>query len=89
MRRLRQEPAILHEYNDIIRDQLKKGIVEVMPDADDQPQKTHFLAHHAVIRRDKKATKVRVVYDAAARSKGPALDDCLARNSIRRFGKFY
>ena len=77
MRRLRQQPAILREYNAIICDQLEKGIVEVVPVTDDQPQKTHFLPHHAVIRRDKKTTKVRVVYDASARSRGPSLNDCL------------
>ena len=77
MQQLRQEPAILRAYNAIICDQLEKGIVEVMPVTDNQPQKTHFLPHHAVIHHDKKTTKVRVVYDASALSGGPSLNDCL------------
>ena len=77
LRRLKQNPAILHEYDAIIQDQLKRGIVEVVEDLKDTPKMTHYLPHHAVIRQDKKTTKVRVVYDASARSSGPSLNDCL------------
>ena len=57
LQRLRQEPTILREYDAIIRDQIQKGIVEVVGDAEDAPRVTHYLHHHAVIRRDKKTTK--------------------------------
>ena len=75
--RLKQRPAILREYNAIICDQLKGGIVEVVQEPDDTPRMVHYLPHHAVIREDKKTTKVRIVYDASARSSGPSLNDCL------------
>ena len=41
--------------------------------------RTHYLPHHAVVRRDAKMTKLRVVYDALSRAdgKGPSLNDCL------------
>lgn len=78
IKRLRQTPEILKEYNATIQDQIDKGIVEVVPDAGIAPEgRVHYLPHHAVIRHDKSTTKLRVVYNASARSGGPSLNDCL------------
>lgn len=76
-RRLHQDPSVLREYNRIIQDQLKKGIVQIVEPRDHGGQKLHYLPHHPVVRRDKETTKVRIVYDASARSSGPSLNDCL------------
>lgn len=77
LKRLQQNPAVLREYDSIICDQFEKGIVEPVGDSELAPDVTHYLPHHAVIRIDKDTTKVRVVYDASARSSGPSLNDCL------------
>lgn len=75
---MNQDPEALKKYDSVIKEQLKNGIVEVVEKpADGEVGKTHNLPHHAVIRRDKATTKLRVVYDALARSNGTALTDFL------------
>ena len=61
LKRLNHDPEIL---NSIIQDQLRQGIVEIVKSSDEVIEKTHYLPHHAVVRRNKETTKVRVVYDA-------------------------
>ena len=77
LRRLKQDPEILAEYDKTIRDQLTMGVIEVSPEDKGVPGMVHYLPHHAVVRRDKETTKVRVVYDASARTIGPSLNNCL------------
>ena len=78
LRRLKQDPDVLAEYDKTIREQLAMGVIErVEPGDVGEPGKVHYLPHHAVIRRDKETTKVRVVYDASSRSEGPSLNNCL------------
>ena len=72
-KRLQQTPQLLKEYDSIIRDQLDKGIVEVVS----QPMATasdrvHYLPHHGVVRQDKATSKLRIVYDASAKTTGPS-----------------
>ena len=76
LRRLKQNPEILKEYDSIIRTQLQNGIVEVVKE-DGDAGVIHHLPHHAVVRQDKDTTKVRIVYDASSKSVGPSLNDCL------------
>ena len=78
LERLRQSPHVLKEYDAVIKDQLDKGIVEVVK----QPelscgQEVHYMPHHAVVREDKATTKLRIVYDASAKASGPSLNDCI------------
>ena len=78
LRRLRQEPNILQEYDSVIKDQLRRGIVEQVTEPSTlSVARVHYLPHHCVIRKDKQTSKLRIVYDASARSQGPSLNDCL------------
>ena len=78
LRRLRHDPDVFREYDAIIKTQLQQGIVEPVDNLEpaDVPG-VHYLPHHAVIRRDKTTTKLRIVYDASAKTIGPSLNDCL------------
>ena len=78
LQRLQRNPEVLKEYDTVIKDQLNRGIVEIVDKKDvGEMGKVHYMPHHAVIRRDKQTTKLRIVYDASAKSSGPSLNDCL------------
>ena len=76
LKRLQSTPSILSQYDAIIRDQMKSGIVEtVTPPGDEPIGRVHYIPHHAVVREDKQTTKLRIVYDASARNGGPSFND--------------
>ena len=43
LKRLRNEPETLKEYDNVIRDQLNKGIVESVPERNEGSKRTHYL----------------------------------------------
>ena len=75
--RLRQSPDILQQYGTVIKDQLKRGIVEVVDERKPQNNLVHYLPHHPVVREDKSTTKLRIVYNASVKSNGLSLNECL------------
>ena len=79
-RKLLKEPELIREYNQIIEEQLSKGIVErVAAEKDSEEEDVHYLPHHAVIQRDRETTKLRIVYDGSAKppKRTHSLNDCL------------
>ena len=80
LRRLSVKPDVSRQYNDVIREQLKQGIIEpVDQGTTNGAGKVHYIPHQKVIRVDKETTKLRVVYDASAKAQSttPSLNDCL------------
>ena len=81
-RKLLNQPELLREYDEIIRDQERAGIIEQIPDADSHASKDcniHYLPHHAVVRSDHDTTKLRIVYDGSAKTpdREYSMNDCL------------
>ena len=78
-RKLLKEPELIREYNQIIEEQLSKGIVEKVAAEDNEKENVHYLPHHVVIRRDRATTKLRIVYDGSAKppERTHSLNDCL------------
>ena len=53
LRKLKQKPQLLAEYDYIIRDQLSRGIVEVVNDPSlSEHDRVHYILHHDVVRQD-------------------------------------
>ena len=59
LKRLKKEPEILKKYDDVIKDQIRQGIIEEVPDLP-TGERIHFLPHHPVICENAESTKVRV-----------------------------
>ena len=67
LQQLPQTPDIFQEYDSVIHKQLEVGIIQPIPDSDlGIVGQVHYLPHHAVVKQEKKTTKVRVVYDRSA-----------------------
>ena len=78
--RLRRDPDVMHEYDAIIRSQLQQAIVEeVNPHNKGRSGRVHYLPHHAMVRKDRETTKLRIVYDASAKATGCSLNECLLK----------
>ena len=78
LERLKNDTEILDTYDAIIKEQEEAGIIERVARLDPS-EKILYLPHHAVVRKDSKTTKVRVVYDASSKEGkgGVSLNDCL------------
>ena len=76
--RLRLTPKLLAEYDAIISSQLDQGVIQPVQKSNVGVMgHVHYLPHHAVIKQEKTTTKIRIVYEASAKGKGPSLNDCL------------
>ena len=78
LHRHKDEPNVLLEHDVVIREQIENGNAErVSKPETGEVGRVHYSPHHAVIRRDKETTKLRIVYDVSCKSSGTSLKDCL------------
>lgn len=65
------------DYNDIITQQLKDGVIELAPQ--ETGDKEFYIPHKEVVKYTAESTKLRIVYDASARESrtSSSLNDCL------------
>ncbi|XP_062602892.1 uncharacterized protein LOC134264633 [Saccostrea cucullata] len=85
LQKLKKNPELLHQYDGIIQDQCKQGMIEkVTKSSEVKNSVKHYIPHHAVIDPTKPTTKVRIVYDASAKVKPEcnSLNECLYRGPV-------
>ena len=67
-------------YNQLIVDQLREGIIEQC-DISDNFSHLHYMPHHCVVKTERETTKVRVVFDGAAKAfkRDRSINECLMK----------
>ncbi|CAJ0601787.1 unnamed protein product [Cylicocyclus nassatus] len=76
---LKSKSDLLEKYDDIIKDQFHKNIIEeVISNSIDEGKRIHYIPHQPVITPQKETTKLRIVFDASSHFKNsPSLNDVL------------
>ena len=67
MSKLKIQPELMKKYNNIIQEQVDRGMIGKI-DRFIQDVEKHYLPHHAIITPQKSTTTIRVVCDASAKS---------------------
>ena len=77
LKKLQKEANLLDQYDEVIQDKLAKGILERV--SSDPVGREFYIPHKPVVRESAESTKLRIVFDAPARSneRSPPLNDCL------------
>ncbi|KIH59879.1 zinc knuckle, partial [Ancylostoma duodenale] len=83
-RMLQGKPELLQEYNKTFVDQLRRGVLEEVPNnGDTKGEILHYLPHQPVLTPQKETTKLRVVFDASSHYKNsPSLNDILHQGPL-------
>ena len=76
MKRLDKDPVVAKAYRDVVDGHVTKGYVRKVPVHEVKPSVQWLLPHYAIVRSDK-TTKVRPVFDAAAKYCGVSLSDLI------------
>ena len=71
VKRLLRNPEHLRKYDAVIQDQLRKEIIEVVPEEDSSNVLKHYnyIPYHEIVTPEKTTTKLRIVFDTFAKIK--------------------
>ena len=59
LRGVRQHPEVMSEYDNVVREQMERGIIGEISSSNLAPAgKVHYLPYHAVLRINKETTKL-------------------------------
>ena len=77
-------PTLFEQYDAILREQLNREIIAKVTDESVEGSVKHYIPHHPLITPLKATTKVRVVYDASAKTRpsNKSLNECLYRGPV-------
>ena len=77
-RKLEKDPALKETYQEIVTDQLNKGIIEKAPEVV-TGERVFYLPHKPVCRENASTTKTRMVFDCSARPSpmSNSINDCM------------
>ncbi|CAJ0601117.1 unnamed protein product [Cylicocyclus nassatus] len=81
---LKSKPDLLQAYDQALKDQLEKGIIQEIPGDEAAVGKhLHYIPHQPVIMPHKEITKLRIVFDASSHFKDcPSLNDVLYQGPL-------
>ena len=80
MNQLKSKPDVFNQYKRVIEEQVDAGIVEVVTEDINNSQDSivHYIPHSGVVKQEREATKLRVVYEASCKVVGESsLNQCL------------
>ena len=79
-KRLSEKPQLLNRYDETIKEQLAKNVIEKAPKVNEG--QVHYIPHHVIVQPEK--DKIRIVYDASAKTKknNQSLNECLYRGPV-------
>ena len=75
-RSLHKDQTLPTDYNEIIKNYFENSSIEKV-DTLGEPGLTTFLPHRPVVKSSRTTTKIRIVYDESAKSKGASLNESL------------
>ena len=74
---LLKKPEVASHYKEAMKANVEKGYIRKLEPNEAEDGPSWYLPHFPVIREDRETTKVRIVFDSAARCKGVSLNDVM------------